>query len=272
MNVNTTVRPNDAGTLPDLAPIVQMTKVEKTYGPVVALDGIDLTVNRGDVIFLVGSSGSGKSTLLRTINSLETIDSGEIKVCGEPIGYGREREGSTRRRLGEAQLALQRRRTAMVFQHFNLFANMTCLENVASGLRYVRKMNPAAANKRALELLESVGLPDKSSKYPTQLSGGQMQRIGIARALAMEPEVMLLDEPTSALDPETVKEVLDVLIRLHREGMTMLVASHEMKFAKAAASEVIFMNQGRIVERGTPAEFFENPKTARAQEFLSKIL
>ena len=133
-------------------------------------------------------------------------------------------------------------------------------------------MNPAAANKRALELLESVGLPDKSSKYPTQLSGGQMQRIGIARALAMEPEVMLLDEPTSALDPETVKEVLDVLIRLHREGMTMLVASHEMKFAKAAASEVIFMNQGRIVERGTPAEFFENPKTARAQEFLSKIL
>jgi glutamate transport system ATP-binding protein len=256
----------------DRADVVQMSGVRKAYGPTIALDNVDLTVRRGDVILLVGSSGSGKSTLLRTINSLEQIDAGEIFVCGERVGYQGGVNGTPRKRLGESRLALQRRRTAMVFQHFNLFTNMTCLENVASGLRYVRKVKPQAANVRAMELLDSVGLPDKWNKYPQQLSGGQMQRIGIARALAMEPEIMLLDEPTSALDPETVQEVLDVLIRLHHEGMTMLVASHEMRFAKAAANEVIFMNQGKIVERGTPTEFFDHPKTQRAKEFLSKVL
>jgi ABC-type polar amino acid transport system ATPase subunit len=219
------------------------------------------------VISILGPSGSGKSTLLRTINMLETIDGGDIMVSGHLMG-----KGPDSRPLSSGRLARQRRLTGMVFQQFNLFPHMTALENVASGPRRVLGTEKAAAEEQARTLLARVGLGDKEGNYPSQLSGGQQQRVAIARALAMKPDVMLFDEPTSALDPEMVKEVLQVIVDLRQTGMTMLVVSHEMTFARAAADRVVFMDEGQIMEISEPAEFFESPKTDRARQFLGQLL
>lgn len=250
--------------------VVSAMNVCKSFGRLRVLKNIDLEVRRSEVVLILGPSGSGKSTLLRTINALETIDSGDMRVCGQLMG-AEEREGH-RRTLRESRIALQRRKTGMVFQQFHLFPNMTARDNVAAGPIHVYGLKRDAARERAVELLKMVGLADKADRYPAQLSGGQQQRVAIARALAMKPEVMLFDEPTSALDPEMVKEVLDVLVELRREGMTMVVVSHEMGFAKAAADRIVFMDEGRIVEESTPAKFFSAPASDRAKDFLSKIL
>jgi glutamate transport system ATP-binding protein len=242
------------------SPLIEMTKVNKYFGSNHVLKDIDLTVDAGDVVVIVGPSGSGKSTLCRTINRLETIDSGTIRVDGQPIPV----EGRA--------LARYRADVGMVFQQFNLFAHRSVLDNVAMGPRHSRKTAKAAARARAMELLERVGIGDKAHQYPAELSGGQQQRAAIARALAMQPKVMLFDEPTSALDPEMIHEVLDVMRSLAAEGMTMLVITHEMGFARQAAQRVVFLDEGRIVEAAPPRQFFEQPRTARAAEFLSKIL
>ncbi|MDV6233352.1 amino acid ABC transporter ATP-binding protein [Rhodococcus cercidiphylli] len=249
--------------------MVEVKNMTKAYNDLVVLDDIDFTVDKGEVVLLLGPSGSGKSTLLRTLNCLETIESGTVRVCGEMMGFS---EGVKRTPLSEAQIAKQRHHTGMVFQSFNLFPMMTALDNVASGPRHVLGTQKDKARRQAQELLDLVGLSDKGENYPSQLSGGQQQRVAIARALAMKPEVMLFDEPTSALDPEMVNEVLDVMLRLRDEGMTMVVVSHEMGFAKAAADRVVFMSDGKIVEEAPPGEFFDNPKSARTQQFLSRIL
>ncbi|WP_414689364.1 amino acid ABC transporter ATP-binding protein [Nocardioides sp.] len=225
-----------------------------------ALKDIDLTIKRGEVVVVIGPSGSGKSTLCRTINRLETIDSGTISLDGQPLPA----EGK--------QLAALRAEVGMVFQSFNLFAHKTILENVTLGPIKVRNMKKADAEKRAKELLDRVGVGHQAAKYPAQLSGGQQQRVAIARALAMDPKVMLFDEPTSALDPEMIKEVLDVMVSLAEQGMTMVVVTHEMGFARTAAHRVVFMSDGAIVEENTPEEFFTHPQTDRAQDFLGKIL
>ena len=234
--------------------------VEKHFGPLHVLKSIDLTVDRGEVVVVVGPSGSGKSTLCRTINRLEPIDSGEILVDGRPL----PQEGK--------ELARLRAEVGMVFQSFNLFAHKTVLQNVTLGPLKVRGVKKAEAEKRAHELLDRVGIGDQARKYPAQLSGGQQQRVAIARALAMDPKVMLFDEPTSALDPEMINEVLDVMTSLAKSGMTMVVVTHEMGFARRAANRVIFMDQGSIVEQAPPQEFFSAPKSDRAKDFLSKIL
>ncbi|OZF00437.1 amino acid ABC transporter ATP-binding protein [Rhodococcoides fascians] len=249
--------------------IVEVRNMTKAYNDLVVLDDIDFTVDKGEVVLLLGPSGSGKSTLLRTLNCLETIQSGTVRVCGEMMGFS---DNANRTPLSEAQIAKQRHHTGMVFQSFNLFPMMTALDNVASGPRHVLGTQKDRARRQARELLDLVGLADKGENYPSQLSGGQQQRVAIARALAMKPEVMLFDEPTSALDPEMVNEVLDVMLRLRDEGMTMVVVSHEMGFAKAAADRVVFMSDGKIVEEAPPNEFFDNPKNARTQQFLSRIL
>lgn len=250
--------------------VVRAVDVCKSFGRLQVLKHVDLQVRRGEVVLILGPSGSGKSTLLRTINALETVDSGDMRVCGELMGL---EEGNGRRRpMPEARIALQRRKTGMVFQQFHLFPNMTARENVSAGLIHVYGLRRGDAAARAKELLEMVGLADKANKYPAQLSGGQQQRVAIARALAMKPQVMLFDEPTSALDPEMVKEVLEVLFELRREGMTMVVVSHEMGFAKAAADRIVFMDEGRIIEEAEPAKFFSSPESGRAKDFLSKIL
>jgi glutamate transport system ATP-binding protein len=224
------------------------------------LKDINQTINRGEVVVVIGPSGSGKSTLCRAINRLETIDKGTIKLDGQPL----PQEGR--------QLAALRAEVGMVFQSFNLFAHKTILENVTLGPIKVRGQKKNDAGKRAMELLERVGVGHQAQKYPAQLSGGQQQRVAIARALAMSPKVMLFDEPTSALDPEMIKEVLDVMVDLARQGMTMVVVTHEMGFARTAADRVLFMSDGAIVEENTPEEFFTNPQTDRATDFLSKIL
>ena len=241
-------------------PLVVLETVNKHFGELHVLRDINLSVNAGEVVVIIGPSGSGKSTLCRTINRLETIDSGRILVNGQPLPA----EGRALARL--------RSDVGMVFQSFNLFSHMTVLENITLGPTKVLKIPRAQATLRGLELLERVRIADQAHKYPAQLSGGQQQRVAIARALAMNPKVLLFDEPTSALDPEMVQEVLDVMTDLAREGMTMIVVTHEMGFARRAADRVVFMADGQIVEENTPNEFFTNPQTDRCKDFLSKIL
>jgi glutamate transport system ATP-binding protein len=241
-------------------PMIRMQAVDKHFGPLHVLRDINLEVNTGQVVVVLGPSGSGKSTLCRTINRLEPIDSGTIELDGKELPA----EGKA--------LAGVRADVGMVFQSFNLFAHKTILDNVTLAPLKVRKMNKGEAQKRAMELLERVGIVDQRDKYPAQLSGGQQQRAAIARALAMHPKIMLFDEPTSALDPEMVQEVLDVMTTLAREGMTMLVVTHEMGFARRAANRVVFMDGGEIVEDGPPDQFFTAPRSDRAKDFLGKIL
>ncbi|WP_413463166.1 amino acid ABC transporter ATP-binding protein [Brevibacterium sp. FME37] len=241
-------------------PLVSVTDVEKHYGDFHALKHINLNIKEREVVVVIGPSGSGKSTLCRTINRLETITSGSITIDGKQLPA----EG--------AALAQLRSDVGMVFQAFNLFAHKTILENVTLGPIKVRKLSKAEAENQAMALLERVGVAHQADKYPAQLSGGQQQRVAIARSLAMKPKVMLFDEPTSALDPEMINEVLDVMVGLAEEGMTMVVVTHEMGFARKAAHRVVFMADGEIVEVAEPEEFFTNPKTPRAKDFLSKIL
>ena len=240
--------------------LVQVRGVTKKFGSFTALTDVDLDIARGEVVVLLGASGSGKSTLCRCVNRLEAITSGTIVIDGTPL----PEEGR--------DLAKLRADVGMVFQSFNLFAHKTVLENVTLGPIHVRGRSRADAEERARELIGRVGVADKADRYPAQLSGGQQQRVAIARALAMDPKVMLFDEPTSALDPEMVREVLDVMVELAQGGMTMLVVTHEMGFARQAADRVVFMSEGRIVETGDPDSFFDAPQSERARDFLSKIL
>ncbi len=241
-------------------PAVELHGVDKYFGDLHVLRDIELTIAPGEVVVVIGPSGSGKSTLCRVINRLEPVDSGEVRVHGEPVPA----EGKA--------LASLRADVGMVFQAFNLFAHKSVLENVTLGPVKVRGQKAADADRRGRELLDRVGVADQAAKYPAQLSGGQQQRVAIARALAMDPTVMLFDEPTSALDPEMIKEVLDVMVDLARSGMTMVVVTHEMGFARKAAHRVVFMSDGAIVEEATPDEFFENPRSDRAKDFLGKVL
>ncbi|MFB7281614.1 amino acid ABC transporter ATP-binding protein [Streptomyces hydrogenans] len=253
--------PVPEGSVPDDGDaLVVLRGVDKHFGTLHVLQSIDLTIRRGEVVVVIGPSGSGKSTLCRAINRLETIDGGEIRIDGRPVpAEGRE-------------LARLRADVGMVFQSFNLFAHKTVLDNVTLGQIKVRKKDRRGAEERARSLLDRVGVAAQADKYPAQLSGGQQQRVAIARALAMDPKVMLFDEPTSALDPEMINEVLEVMRQLARDGMTMVVVTHEMGFARSAAHRVVFMADGRIVEETTPEEFFGNPRSERAKDFLSKIL
>ena len=240
--------------------LIVLENVNKWFGPLHVLDDVTLSVARGEVVVVIGPSGSGKSTLCRAINRLEPINSGTIKFDGRPLPA----EGRPLARL--------RSEVGMVFQSFNLFAHKTILQNVMLGPVKVRGEKAAVVHDRAMSLLSRVDIADQAHKYPAQLSGGQQQRVAIARALAMEPKALLFDEPTSALDPEMVGEVLDVMTSLAKEGMTMVVVTHEMGFARHAANRVVFMADGQLVEQATPAEFFANPKSDRAKDFLSKIL
>ena len=240
-------------------PIIELRHVDKHYGDLHVLKDINLTVHKGEVLVVVGPSGSGKSTMCRTVNRLETIDSGEILIEGEPLPQeGRE-------------LTRMRAELGIVFQSFNLFAHMSILQNVTLGPIEVLGMKKDEAEARAMELLARVGVAEQAAKSPAQLSGGQQQRAAIARSLAMHPKAMMFDEPTSALDPEMINEVLDVMVELARGGMTMVVVTHEMNFARRVADRVVFMADGQIVEEGTPAEFFDHPKTQRARDFLDSI-
>jgi glutamate transport system ATP-binding protein len=241
-------------------PLIELRDVNKYFGDLHVLRDIDLTVGRGEVVVVIGPSGSGKSTLCRAINRLETIHSGTILLDGKPLPD----EGKALARL--------RADVGMVFQSFNLFAHKTVLQNVTLGQIKVRGTDKAEAAEKARALLDRVGVGNQADKYPAQLSGGQQQRVAIARALAMEPKVMLFDEPTSALDPEMINEVLEVMQQLARDGMTMVVVTHEMGFARSAANRLVFMADGRIVEDRTPEEFFTDPHSDRARDFLSKIL
>ncbi|SDS37249.1 amino acid ABC transporter ATP-binding protein, PAAT family [Nocardioides scoriae] len=241
-------------------PLIVLDHVDKWFGQLHVLQDIELTVHKGEVVVVIGPSGSGKSTLCRTINRLETIDQGRITLDGQEL----PQEGKA--------LAALRSEVGMVFQSFNLFAHKTILENVTLGPIKVRGRSRAQAEERGRELLDRVGVGHQADKYPAQLSGGQQQRVAIARALAMEPKAMLFDEPTSALDPEMISEVLDVMVDLAQQGMTMIVVTHEMGFARTAADRVVFMADGAIVEENTPEEFFTHPRSARAQDFLGKIL
>jgi len=251
-------------------PMIDAIGVRKSFGRQEALRGADLTVERGQVTCLLGPSGSGKSTLLRCINHLEKVNAGRILVDGELIGY-RER-GDVLQELSPSELAVQRRGIGMVFQRFNLFAHLTALENVAEAPVLIRREEPGRARARALELLERVGLAERADAYPAQLSGGQQQRVAIARALAMRPKVMLFDEPTSALDPELVGDVLEVMKGLAADGMTMLVVTHEMGFAREAADRIAFMDRGRIVEHAPALELLGAPRHERTRAFLAKVL
>jgi len=242
------------------SPLLQMERVNKYFGELHVLQDTDRSVDAGEVVVVVGPSGSGKSTLCRTINRLEPIDSGTIRLDGRPLPTeGRE-------------LARLRSDVGMVFQQFNLFAHMRVLDNVTLGPVKVRGQSKQQAERRAREVLARVGVEDQAHKLPAQLSGGQQQRVAIARALAMDPKLLLFDEPTSALDPEMINEVLDVMRDLATAGMTMMVISHEMGFARSAANRVVFMDNGRILEAAPPEEFFANPRTERAKDFLSKII
>lgn len=241
------------------APIIELRHVDKHYGDLHVLKDINLVVDRGEVVVVIGPSGSGKSTMCRTINRLETIDTGEILIGGEPLPQEGKKLTKVRAELG------------MVFQSFNLFAHMTVLENVTLGPIQALGMKKDEAEKVAMDLLARVGVAEQALKVPAQLSGGQQQRVAIARSLAMHPKAMLFDEPTSALDPEMINEVLDVMVKLAREGMTMIVVTHEMNFARRVADRIIFMADGQIVETGLPQEFFDHPKTERAKDFLNSI-
>ena len=252
------------------AVMVKAEAVRKSYGRFEALRGVDIEVARGEVVVIVGASGSGKSTLLRCINHLEKIDGGLLWVNGELVGY--QQKGDKLYELNDRNIARHRESIGVVFQHFNLFLNMTALENVMAGPLQVKKEKRDSARASAVQLLERVGLKDKADAYPAQLSGGQQQRVAIARALAMQPKLMLFDEPTSALDPELVKDVLDVMRDLAQQGMTMIVVTHEMGFAREVADRVVFMDEGAIVESGSAAEVISNPQHARTKAFMSKIL
>ncbi|MEU3689882.1 amino acid ABC transporter ATP-binding protein [Streptomyces narbonensis] len=241
-------------------PLIELRGVNKHYGALHVLQDVDLTVGRGEVVVVIGPSGSGKSTLCRAVNRLERVESGEIVIDGQPLPD----EGKALARL--------RAEVGMVFQSFNLFAHKTVLANVSLAQTKVRKRKKEDADRRSRELLDRVGLAAHAEKYPAQLSGGQQQRVAIARALAMDPKALLFDEPTSALDPEMINEVLEVMQQLARDGMTMVVVTHEMGFARSAANRVVFMADGRIVEDRTPEEFFTSPRSERAKDFLSKIL
>jgi len=240
-------------------PIIHIENITKTFGTLEALRGVSLSVHKGEVVVIIGPSGSGKSTLLRCINRLEEFDSGQIVVDGIPLDSA-ENINAVRTEVG------------MVFQQFNLFPHLTVLRNITLAQEVVRKRNHAEAGVQARELLAKVGIPEKADNYPHQLSGGQQQRVAIARALAMNPKIMLFDEPTSALDPEMIQEVLDVMLSLAREGMTMVVVSHEMGFARAAANRAIFMDGGQIVEEAPPGVLFSSPSQERTKLFLSKVL
>ena len=250
--------------------MVDARSVRKSFGTNEVLKGITLSVEQGQVLVLLGPSGSGKSTFLRCINHLETINGGRIYVDGDLMGY--RQVGDALHEMKPAAIAAQRRHIGMVFQRFNLFPHLTALENVIEAPIGVNKENPTEAKKRGMALLERVGLGDKFDHYPSQLSGGQQQRVAIARALAMEPKLMLFDEPTSALDPELVGEVLGVMRDLAKDGMTMIVVTHEMGFAREVADTVVFMDQGVVVEAGSPAEVLDNPKHERTKAFLNSVL
>ena len=243
----------------DKPPMLVYENVRKRYGTFMAVDGVSLHVNAGEVVCLIGPSGSGKSTLLRCTNALETIDGGEIRFEGKPLPKK------------DAEIRQIRQRMGMVFQSFELFPHKTALENVTIGLTTVKKMATEEATTRALALLTKVGLADKTANYPVNLSGGQQQRVAIARALAMEPHVMLFDEPTSALDPETVGEVLNVMRNLAQEGMTMIVVTHEMSFARRVANWVVVFERGQLLEQGPPQQIFETPTVERTRDFLSHL-
>ncbi|MEI0603929.1 amino acid ABC transporter ATP-binding protein [Brachyspira alvinipulli] len=240
--------------------MIKIKNLHKQFGKLKVLKGIDVNVSRGEIIAIIGPSGSGKSTFLRCINRLEEPTEGDILINGKSI-----MDKST-------DINLMRQELGMVFQHFNLFPHKTVMENITLAPMKLKKIPREIAEKKAIELLDKVGLVDKQSAYPNQLSGGQKQRIAIARALAMEPEIMLFDEPTSSLDPEMIKEVLDVMIDLAKDGMTMLIVTHEMGFAKNVATRILFMNDGKILEDEEPIEFFANPKHDRIKEFLYKVL
>ena len=244
--------------------------VRKSFGHNEVLKGIDLTVSRGEVMTLLGPSGSGKSTFLRLINHLETMTSGHLSVDGNYVGY--RESGGRLHELKEAEIAARRAEIGMVFQRFNLFPHMTVLQNVTEAPTGVRRENRSAAKEKAQALLARVGLQDKAMSYPAELSGGQQQRVAIARALAMEPKLMLFDEPTSALDPELVGEVLDVMKDLASTGITMIVVTHEMGFAREVADSVVFIDEGVVVESGPPQQVLESPQHQRTRDFLSKVL
>jgi polar amino acid transport system ATP-binding protein len=251
-------------------PMVRAVGVRKNFGRLEALRGIDLEVARGAVMCVIGPSGSGKSTFLRCINHLEKVDAGELYVDGELVGY--ERRGDRLYELGDRDVARKRAEIGMVFQRFNLFPHMTALGNVTEAPMRVKRQSKSEAEDRARKLLERVGLAGREGTYPRQLSGGQQQRVAIARALAMEPKLMLFDEPTSALDPELVGEVLDVMHNLAATGMTMIVVTHEIGFARAAGDALVFMDDGVIVEAGVPRDVIANPQHERTKTFLSKVL
>ena len=248
--------------------LIQVRDLKKYYNgeSIKALDGVSIDVNRGDVMVIIGPSGSGKSTFLRSLNLLEVPTSGSIVFEGVDITKKKGPDGK------KLDIDLHRQKMGMVFQHFNLFPHKIILQNMTLAPVKVKGVSQAEADKKAMELLERVGLADRAGAYPIQLSGGQKQRVAIVRALAMEPDVMLFDEPTSALDPEMVGEVLDVMKKLAREGMTMVVVTHEMGFAREVGNRVIFMDQGKILEEGTPDSIFNHPQNARLQDFLSKVL
>ncbi len=240
--------------------MIEIVNVSKWYGDLKVLDNVNETIKKGQVVVICGPSGSGKSTLLKTLNGLEPFQKGDIQVDGISLSDPKTDFMKLRQKMG------------MVFQRFELYPHMKVIENITIAPVKVLKQDKSRANKKATELLERVGIPEQADKYPGNLSGGQQQRVAIARALAMEPDIMLFDEPTSALDPEMIKEVLDVMVDLAKSGMTMAVVTHEMGFAKEVADEIIFMDEGRIIERGTDKSFFENPKSDRAKDFLRKIL
>ena len=252
-------------------PMVLAESVCKNFGALRVLKGITLEVGRGQVLVMVGPSGSGKSTFLRCINHLEQVNAGRLYVDGDLIGYREKKRGDKLYEISPRDAAKQRRDIGMVFQHFNLFPHRTALENLIEAPIHVKGVKKADAVKRAKDLLDQVGMAEKATAYPAQLSGGQQQRVAIARALAMNPKLMLFDEPTSALDPELVGEVLEVMKKLAQEGMTMVVVTHEMGFAREVADRVVFMDEGTIVEQGTPAEVLDNPKEERTQRFLRLV-
>jgi polar amino acid transport system ATP-binding protein len=249
---------------------VEITNVRKSFGGTEVLKGVSLKVPPGGVAVVVGPSGSGKSTLLRTINHLEKVDGGYITIDGQLVGY--QVRGSRLHELREKDILKQRTDIGMVFQNFNLFPHLTALENVTEAPVVALHRNKAKARKRALELLDRVGLKDRADAYPRQLSGGQQQRVAIARALALDPKILLFDEPTSALDPELVNEVLDVIRELATSGTTLIIVTHEMGFARDVADTVVFMDQGQIVEQGSPQEIFANPREPRTRSFFSKVI
>ncbi|MDO5048970.1 MAG: amino acid ABC transporter ATP-binding protein [Actinomycetaceae bacterium] len=255
-------------------PMIEIKGVHKFFGDLHVLKGVDMTVKQGEVCVMLGPSGSGKSTLLRCINGLETISAGRVYLEGELLGMREEKKGDkvVLHELRDKEVSAQRARIGMVFQRFNLFPHMTALENVMEAPVQVKQVPKEKAREQAVKLLERVGLADRTDHYPAQLSGGQQQRVAIARALAMEPDLMLFDEPTSALDPELVGEVLEVMRSLAEDGMTMVVVTHEIGFAREVGDHLVFMDEGKIVEEGAPSEVMDNPSNPRARDFFGKVL